>query len=103
MNSSFAENVGANTTTMHTFVGYVYLLGSSLLWGSNFLPVKHFETGDGMFFQLIVGLAIWTVGLVVQVLRGFPNIYVLPVLSGILWATGNVNTVPIIKSIGWLI
>ena len=31
---------------------------------------------------------------------GFPKFYPLPMMGGIFWATGNLMTVPIIKSIG---
>lgn len=48
-----------------TYLGFGALCISILFFGSNFLPVKQFETGDGMFFQLILTTAIWTVGFVV--------------------------------------
>ena len=104
MDSSFTECANTNTTTTDSsWLGFVYLLGSAALWGSNYIPVKQFETGDGMFFQLINCLAIWMVSLVVNITRGFPQFYALPLLSGLLWATGNVLAVPIIKTIGALI
>jgi hypothetical protein len=34
-----------------TYVGYIGVLISVVFLGSNFLPIKKFETGDGMFFQ----------------------------------------------------
>ena len=101
MSSSFEEYAVANaTTTDYNWIGFVYLFGSSVLWGSSYLPVKHYETGDGMFYQLVVCLAIWTVGVAVHIIRGFPTFYALPILGGMFWATGNVNSVPIIKTIG---
>ncbi|RNA06597.1 transmembrane protein -like [Brachionus plicatilis] len=63
----------ANSTSLPAYSGFLFLIGSSVFYGSNYLP-----TGDGMFFQLILCIAIWTVGFV----------------------TGNVNTVPIIRTIG---
>jgi hypothetical protein len=35
-------------------------------FGSNFLPVKYFPTGDGMFFQWLMCIGIWSVGLLTQ-------------------------------------
>ena len=64
------------------------------------MPVKQYETGDGMFFQLVLTTAIWTVGFIVFAIRGFPTFYPLPMLGGFFWSTGNLNVVPIIKLIG---
>lgn len=86
--------------TVPSYVGFICLTVSILFFGSNYLPVKQFQTGDGMFFQLILTTAIWTVGFVVYAARGFPTFYALPMLGGFFWSTGNLNTVPIIKLIG---
>lgn len=62
------------------------LIGCSFLWGSTFIPVKQYETGDGLFFQMIFGLGIWSVGLVVYWIRNFPKYYALPMFGGFLFA-----------------
>jgi glucose uptake protein GlcU len=80
--------------------GYIGLSVAVVFYGSNYLPVKQFETGDGMFFQLILAIGIWIVGFFVNCARNFPKFYALPMLGGALWTTGNVNTVPSIKCIG---
>lgn len=72
--------------TVPIYRGFLFLLGSSFLWGSNYVPVKHFETGDGMFFQFIVCIGIWLVGFIVFWLRQFPKFYALPLLGGFLWS-----------------
>lgn len=71
--------------TVPSYVGFIALTISILFFGSNYLPVKQFETGDGMFFQLILTTAIWTVGFVVYAIRGFPTFYALPMLGGFFW------------------
>ena len=38
-----------------------------LFFGSNFLPVKNYETDNGIFFQWVLAVGIWSVGLVVNV------------------------------------
>jgi hypothetical protein len=74
--------------------------------------------GDGMFFQLVICVSIWVVGLIINVIRNFPYFYAFPLLSknskliltkkkrlknyfiikgGFLWSTANICTVPIIK------
>lgn len=81
-------------------VGYACMAISVTFFGVFNLPVKHFKTGDGMFFQLLVGLGIWSVGLIVHFAQGFPEFYALPMLGGFFWATANLQTVPTIKMLG---
>jgi hypothetical protein len=64
------------------------------------LPVKHYKTGDGMFFQLLVALGIWSTGVIVHFAQGFPQFYALPMLGGFFWSTANLQTVPTIKMLG---
>jgi hypothetical protein len=94
---SFSSN---STTALPEYSGFLFLLGSSFLFGSNYLPVKQYETGGGLFFQLILSIGVWTVGFIVNWAVQFPKFEVIPMIGGVLWATGNLNTVPIIKSIG---
>merc|ERR1719215_2496007 len=68
-------------------MGYCCIGIACLFFGIFNLPVKHFATGDGMFFQLLVGLAIWSVSLIVHCVRGFPQFYALPMLGGLFWST----------------
>jgi hypothetical protein len=93
----------SNSDSVPSFVGYIALSISVLFLGSNYLPVKAFETGDGMFFQLILTSGIWIVGFVVNCIQGFPKMYPLAMLGGVFWSTGNLFVVPIIKCILFLI
>lgn len=68
------------------FVGFIILVISSFLFGSNYIPVKQFKTGDGMFFQLILCIGVWLVGFVVYCFRNFPKFYAMPLFGGFLWA-----------------
>lgn len=56
---------------------------------TNFIPVKTFETGDGLFFQWVLCTAIWSVGLIVQLVVGATEFQPWAVLGGVSWATGN--------------
>ena len=49
-------------------VGYVAVAVAVLFFGTNFVPVKRFETGDGMFFQWVMCSAIFCWGLVLQLI-----------------------------------
>ncbi|XP_042325878.1 transmembrane protein 144 isoform X2 [Sceloporus undulatus] len=71
-----------------------------LLFGTNFVPVKKFDTGDGMFFQWILCAAIWIVSLIVNLIQNSPRFWPLAMVGGFLWATGNITVVPIVKTIG---
>lgn len=107
-------------------VGYVAVAIAVLGFGTNFVPVKRFETGDGIFFQWVMCTAIWCWGLALQLVLfamrtdcvpgvdlgcaasltdGRVDAYSLKfipqaVAGGVLWATGNIMAVPVINSIG---
>ena len=81
-------------------LGFGACLISIVFFGSNYVPVKKYETGDGMFFQWVMGVAIWTVGLIVAGAKGFPPMQPAAMVGGALWATGNCFSVPVIKMIG---
>lgn len=115
-------------------VGYLEVLIASFFFGSNFVPVKRYETYDGMYYQWVMCCAIFMFGLSLQllifaapgivgdtdgsrestasnqtcderVLSGRPDPYsvkFIPMacLGGVLWATGNTLSVPVINMIG---
>jgi len=85
---------------MQEWLGYIAAAVAVLCFGSNFVPVKKFETGDGMFFQWILCTGIWLTGLVVNGIQGWPRFEPIAMIGGVLWCTGNLLTVPIIKLIG---
>jgi len=79
------------------------LLGACIavfFFGSNFIPVKKFETGDGFFFQWVLCIGIWLVGLTINLARSQPTFEPIAMCGGIIWATGNLMCVPIIQRIG---
>ncbi|KAL1529473.1 hypothetical protein AB1Y20_000420 [Prymnesium parvum] len=47
-------------------IGYICSLVAVLFFGSNYVPVKRFETYDGMFYQWVMCSAIWIWGLLLQ-------------------------------------
>ncbi|XP_068043307.1 transmembrane protein 144 isoform X4 [Anomalospiza imberbis] len=81
-------------------IGFTSSTVAVLLFGTNFVPVKKFHTGDGMFFQWILCASIWIVSLVVNLIQNCPRFWPLAMVGGFLWATGNVTVVPIVKTIG---
>lgn len=91
---------------MATWFGFLFAGFSVLAFGSSYIPVKAFETGDGMFFQWVMGASIFIVGLVVNLIRygmTYPTVepfQPIAMLGGFLWATGNITVVPIMSMIG---
>lgn len=102
-----------------SYLGFIFLFVSSALYGSTYVPIKQCETGNGMVVQFFLCFGIWVVGFITYCISQFPKFYALPMLGGLFWAvrnkiltnfrqilirlflkTGNVNTVPIIKTIG---
>ncbi|NXD89688.1 TM144 protein, partial [Chaetorhynchus papuensis] len=81
-------------------IGFTSSTVAVLLFGTNFVPVKKFDTGDGMFFQWILCASIWIVSLVVNLIQNCPQFWPLAMVGGFVWATGNVTVVPIVKTIG---
>ncbi|XP_027622369.1 transmembrane protein 144 [Tupaia chinensis] len=81
-------------------VGYAASCVAILLFGSNFIPLKKYDTGDGMFLQWVLCAAVWLVGLLVNLLLHCPKFWPFAMLGGCIWATGNIAVVPIIKTIG---
>ncbi|XP_008324822.1 transmembrane protein 144b isoform X3 [Cynoglossus semilaevis] len=90
-----------NSTNMTDFV---YAISANVvaivLYGSTFVPVKKIEMGDGMFFQWVFCAAVWVVSKIGDVILQSPKFYPLAMISGALWATGNLAVVVIVKAIG---
>jgi hypothetical protein len=78
----------------------IFFSPAGLFFGSNFVPVKTHDAGDGLFFQWVLCSAVFCLGFVVYVARGFPPFSPLAMLGGALWCFGNLMSVPIINMIG---
>ncbi|XP_074505254.1 transmembrane protein 144b isoform X1 [Sebastes fasciatus] len=105
------ENAGAgnmetfdfhmNSTNMtHFLYGITANTIAVLLYGSNFVPIKRIEAGDGMFFQWVYCASIWVVSMGGDLILQSPKFYPFAMLGGVIWATGNIAAVPIVKAIG---
>ncbi|KAL5104715.1 hypothetical protein TcWFU_008835 [Taenia crassiceps] len=84
--------------------GWVAIVVCAICFGTNLIPVKKFNMGDGLAFQWLMCTGILIVGVVVQLIVGtlhrVPQFYPLAMVGGALWATGNSLTVVIIEAIG---
>jgi hypothetical protein len=79
---------------------YVFMFISSVFYGSNYLPLKHYETGDGFFFQFMLCMGVWISGIPVYMYQGYPKFYAWPLFGGFLWSCGNLASVPVVKLLG---
>ncbi|XP_053114374.1 transmembrane protein 144 isoform X2 [Hemicordylus capensis] len=95
-----ASNSSVSSNTTELTIGFTSSAVAVVLFGSNFVPIKKFDTGDGMFFQWILCTAIWIVSLIVNLIQNCPKFWPLAMVGGFLWATGNITVVPIVKTIG---
>ncbi|XP_030643575.1 transmembrane protein 144-like [Chanos chanos] len=90
----------SNGTAADLTYGFVSSAVAVLFYGSNFVPIKKIDTGDGMFFQWVLCATIWTISLIVNLILNSPKFWPLAMVGGAVWATGNITVVPIVKTIG---
>eukprot|EP01059_Diplonema_ambulator_P022550 TRINITY_DN37858_c0_g1_i1.p1 TRINITY_DN37858_c0_g1~~TRINITY_DN37858_c0_g1_i1.p1 ORF type:complete len:465 (+),score=136.35 TRINITY_DN37858_c0_g1_i1:56-1396(+) len=90
----------ARSGNKSSLLGYVCAIIAVVFFGSNFVPVKTYDTGNGIFFQWVLCSAIMISGTVVQLFRGSPDFHPYAMVGGFLWCTGNIMSVTIIKCIG---
>eukprot|EP00438_Fugacium_kawagutii_P035222 Skav227181 [mRNA] locus=scaffold2048:20137:21183:+ [translate_table: standard] len=87
-------------------LGYVCCLVAGLGFAVNYLPVKSFDVGDGIFFSAAMSVGILLVGLLTGMfLTNTPNIRMpnfqpLAAVGGAMWMLGNLMCPCIIKLIG---
>ncbi|XP_061895841.1 transmembrane protein 144-like [Entelurus aequoreus] len=82
-----------NSTNMTRFAyGIAANVAAVLLYGSNFVPVKRIETGDGMFFQWVNCAAIWVVSMLGDLMLHSPKFHPFAMLGGVIWTTGTALT-----------
>ncbi|CAL9706545.1 unnamed protein product [Knipowitschia caucasica] len=95
------ENALNSTNLTHLAYGVSANAVAVLLYGSTYVPVKRVEMGDGVFFHWVSCSAIWLLSLVGDLLLQSPRFYPLAMLGGVIWATGNITAVPILKALGF--
>ena len=89
-----------DTNSPGLLVGLALTIIPTVFFGSNYIPVKKFETGDGVFFQWVMSVAILIGGLVTYCIQQFPQFYMEAAIGGAIWSLGNVCVVPIVKLLG---
>ncbi|CAJ1404156.1 unnamed protein product [Effrenium voratum] len=82
-------------------LGYACCLIASVAYAVNFLPVKKYETGDGIFFTFAMSLGILMVGLVMGFMQHEPFVFEpLAAVGGVIFTMGNLVCPLVIQLIG---
>lgn len=89
INATICGTTCGGTDASLQWLGYVGTVVAVICFGSNFIPVKKVDTGDGMFFQWIMCVGIWLVGLVVNFIQQQPPFYLPALIGGFSWVTGE--------------
>ena len=69
-----------------TYIGFITLSITVVIWGSFMIPAKTLETGNGIFFHFFLSLGVWTVSFLINCILGFPKFYALSMISGMTWS-----------------
>ncbi|VDM23831.1 unnamed protein product [Toxocara canis] len=81
-------------------IGFVSCLISCVAFGFMFAPLKKFPTKDGFFVQWVQCAVVFVVGFFINFARGFPPFNPVATVGGVLFATGNVASVPLVNGLG---
>ena len=78
--------------------------GAVLLFGTNYIPVRKYDCGDGFFFQWVTCCGIWIVGVIVSLLHPYsdepPQLVPLAMFGGASWAAAQLAVPFIVTVIG---
>ncbi|CAI4231319.1 unnamed protein product [Auanema sp. JU1783] len=80
--------------------GGVMAFSAIVLYGSCYLPVRWFEAKDGIFFQWLMNIGQFLVGVAVYIACDCPPFEPLSMLTGVQFAIGNGLTVFIMDGVG---
>ena len=87
--------------TGHLALGYACCLIASVAYAVNYLPVKKYDTGDGVFFAFAMSLGILVVGLVLGFTQHEPLAFEpLAAVGGVIFTLGNLLCPLVIQLIG---
>ena len=87
--------------TQNVGFGYLGVAFAVVGFGSYFIPVKKVRrTGNGIIFQLLMGVAIMMTGILTALITKRYTFYPMSMVGGMCWAIGNVMSVPAVQMIG---
>ncbi|EGG13892.1 transmembrane protein [Cavenderia fasciculata] len=81
-------------------LGYIGAIIASVFFGSNYVPVKNFPTGNGIAFAWVMSVGTLCTAYVAMFISGSYIFDPWGLLGGSLWSVGNLCVIPIVKTIG---
>ncbi|CAJ0585925.1 unnamed protein product, partial [Mesorhabditis spiculigera] len=81
-------------------VGYVALFVSCAAFGTMFAPMRKVDSRDGFFVQWVQCSVVFLFGFTINIIRDFPKFEPVAAIGGILYATGNLFSIPIVAKLG---
>ena len=102
--TSVLYNISNSTQACLTSIGIEYSLLiflPAILLGSNYILLKRYNQGDGVFFQWLVCAGLWICGLIVNFIQTPTHFYVFAMIGGVIWCSGNFLIIPMIRLVGF--
>ena len=67
--------------------GYLAVVTAGFFFGSNFVPVKQYDAGNGFFFQVCMCNGVLFVGVCLHCFLGFPDVpkKLYAIFGGLMW------------------
>ncbi|KYR00559.1 transmembrane protein [Tieghemostelium lacteum] len=81
-------------------LGYIGAIVASIFFGSNYVPVKNYPTGNGIAFAWVMSLGTLCTAYVAMFISKTFIFIPSGLLGGSIWAIGNFCVIPIVKTIG---
>ena len=94
---NLTEALSSNETPTPLWIGYLSVLIAVLFFGSNLVPAGKYPISDGLSFQFFMCCGIWLTGLVINLFVNSPPFYPIVLIGGILWTTGNILSLLVIR------
>ena len=93
--------VSTSHTSTPLWIGYIAVIITVLFFGSNLVPASKYPIGDGLSFQFFMCCGIWVTGLIINFIVSKdghgPPFFSLVLIGGILWSTGNILCLIVIR------
>lgn len=86
-----------DVSTSSLWIGYISVIIAVIFFGSNLVPAGKYPIGDGLSFQFFMCCGIWLTGLVIDLFVKSPQFFPLVLIGGILWTTGNILCLLVIR------
>ncbi|KAI1712913.1 transmembrane family of transporters domain-containing protein [Ditylenchus destructor] len=85
---------------MELLVGFAGCLVTAICFSSMYVPIRNYNTGDGVFAHWMLCLGIFLSGFVINWINGLPQLQPLAMLGGTFFAICNVVALPIYDVLG---